>query len=34
VLSGKVSLAGKTVAVTASGGNVDRETFAAALAQA
>jgi threonine dehydratase len=33
VLSGKFSLAGKTVAVTASGGNVDRETFAAALAQ-
>jgi threonine dehydratase len=34
VLSGKFPLAGKTVAVTASGGNVDRETFAAALAQA
>jgi len=33
VLSGKFPLAGKTVAVTASGGNVDRETFTAALAQ-
>src|SRR5579883_1021642 len=33
VLSGKFPIAGKTVAVTASGGNVDRETFAAALAQ-
>lgn len=33
VLSGKFPLAGKTVAVTASGGNVDRETFATALAQ-
>ena len=34
VLSGKFAIEGKTVAVTASGGNVDRETFAAALAQA
>jgi threonine dehydratase len=33
VLSGKFAIEGKTVAVTASGGNVDRETFAAALAQ-
>jgi threonine dehydratase len=32
VLSGKFAIDGKTVAVTASGGNVDRETFAAALA--
>src|SRR6266851_1074035 len=33
VLSGKYPIAGKTVAVVASGGNVDRETFVAALAQ-
>ena len=33
VLSGKYSIAGKTVAVTASGGNVDRETYIAALKQ-
>jgi len=33
VLSGKFAIEGKTVAVTASGGNVDRETFTAALAQ-
>jgi threonine dehydratase len=33
-LSGKIEVRGKTVAVVASGGNVDRETFAAALAQA
>jgi len=33
VLSGKFAIRGRTVAVTASGGNVDRETFAAALAQ-
>jgi threonine dehydratase len=33
VLSGKFPIGGKTVAVTASGGNVDRETFATALAQ-
>jgi threonine dehydratase len=33
VLSGKIAIAGKTIAVTATGGNVDRETFAAALAQ-
>jgi threonine dehydratase len=34
VLSGKYAIKGKTVAVVASGGNVDRETFARALAQA
>jgi threonine dehydratase len=34
VLSGKYPLKGKTVAVVASGGNVDRETFSQALAQA
>ena len=34
VLAGKFPIAGKTVAVTASGGNVDRETYAAALRQA
>jgi threonine dehydratase len=33
VLSGKYPVEGKTVAVVASGGNVDRETFAAALKQ-
>jgi threonine dehydratase len=33
VLSGKFPIAGKTVAVTASGGNVDRETYVAALRQ-
>ena len=33
VLAGKYPLAGKTVAVVASGGNVDRETYAAALAR-
>ena len=33
VLSGKFPIAGKTVAVTASGGNVDRETYIAALRQ-
>jgi threonine dehydratase len=33
VLSGKFPITGKAVAVTASGGNVDRETFLAALAQ-
>ncbi|MDE2229415.1 MAG: threonine/serine dehydratase [Alphaproteobacteria bacterium] len=32
ILSGKLDCAGKTVAVIASGGNVDRELFAAALA--
>ena len=32
VLSGKLDLKGRTVAVVASGGNVDRETFARALA--
>jgi threonine dehydratase len=34
VLSGKYAIKGKTVAVVASGGNVDRETFVQALAQA
>jgi threonine dehydratase len=34
VLSGKYAIKGKTVAVVASGGNVDRETFSQALAQA
>ncbi len=34
VLSGKLAIAGKAVAVVASGGNVDRETFATALARA
>ncbi len=34
VLSGKYPIKGKTVAVVASGGNVDRETFSQALAQA
>jgi len=34
VLSGKCAIKGRTVAVVASGGNVDRETFAAALKQA
>jgi threonine dehydratase len=34
VLSGKYAIKGRTVAVVASGGNVDRETFAAALSQA
>jgi len=34
VLTGKYPIAGKTVAVVASGGNVDRETFTAALARA
>ena len=34
VLSGKLPLEGKTVAVIASGGNVDREVFAKALATA
>jgi threonine dehydratase len=34
VLSGKYAIKGRTVAVVASGGNVDRETFAQALAQA
>jgi threonine dehydratase len=33
VLSGRVPIKGRTIAVTASGGNVDRETFVAALAQ-
>ena len=33
VLSGKVDIKGKTMAVVASGGNVDRETFSAALAR-
>jgi threonine dehydratase len=33
VLAGKVSIKGRTIAVTASGGNVDREAFAAALAR-
>jgi threonine dehydratase len=32
VLSGKVPIKGRTIAVTASGGNVDRESFVAALA--
>jgi threonine dehydratase len=31
-LEGGIALAGKTVAVVASGGNVDAATFAAALA--
>jgi threonine dehydratase len=34
VLSGKYAIKGRTVAVVASGGNVDRETFSQALAQA
>jgi threonine dehydratase len=34
VLSGKIPIKNRTVAVVASGGNVDRETFAAALQQA
>jgi threonine dehydratase len=34
VLSGKYAIKGRIVAVVASGGNVDRETFAAALNQA
>jgi threonine dehydratase len=34
VLSGKLAIAGKTVAVVASGGNVDGDTFARALATA
>ena len=34
VLAGRVGAAGRTVAVVLSGGNVDRETFAAALARA
>jgi threonine dehydratase len=33
VLSGKYAITGRTVAVVASGGNVDRETFSQALAQ-
>jgi threonine dehydratase len=33
VLSGKYAIKGRTVAVVASGGNVDRETFSQALAQ-
>jgi len=33
VLSGKYPIKGRTVAVVASGGNVDRETFSRALAQ-
>ena len=33
VLAGKFPIAGKTIAVTASGGNVDRETYIAALNQ-
>jgi len=32
VLSGKLSIVGKTVAVVASGGNVDPAAFTAALA--
>jgi threonine dehydratase len=32
VLSGKLDAAGKTVAIVASGGNVDREVFIKALA--
>lgn len=32
VLGGKLDITGKTVLVIASGGNVDREVFAAALA--
>jgi threonine dehydratase len=31
VISGKLDIKGKTVAVIASGGNVDRAAFAAAL---
>jgi threonine dehydratase len=34
VLSGKYAIAGRTVAVVASGGNVDRETFARVLTRA
>jgi threonine dehydratase len=34
VLSGKYAIKGRIVAVVASGGNVDREIFAAALNQA
>lgn len=34
VLSGKLDVTGKTFAVVASGGNVDRETYVAALTQA
>ena len=33
-LEGRLDCRGKTVAVVASGGNVDAETFAAALRQA
>jgi threonine dehydratase len=33
VLSGKIDIKGKTIAVIASGGNVDRETFCTALAR-
>jgi threonine dehydratase len=33
VLSGRLEIKGKTIAVVASGGNVDRDTFSAALAQ-
>jgi len=34
VLAGRLDAQGQTVAVVASGGNVDRETFVAALAEA
>ena len=34
VLAGRVASAGRTIAVVLSGGNVDRETFAATLARA